>query len=109
MRFALCAMRYVVNSLLLKYMTREEWEKQLQSEGVTDIKLRDEKPDFFLADHTHDVTVAHVILSGEMTLTVEGKPSVLKEGDRMDIPAHAVHSAKMGESGCVFLTGNVKN
>jgi quercetin dioxygenase-like cupin family protein len=77
------------------------------SEGVTEIKLRSEKPDFFIPDHVHEATVAHVILSGEMTLTVGGKASLLKEGDRLDIPAHAVHSAKMGAEGCSFLTGNV--
>jgi quercetin dioxygenase-like cupin family protein len=82
-------------------------EQTLLSSGVTDIKLREEKPDFFIPDHVHETTVAHVILSGEMTLTVDGKPNVLKEGDRLDIPAHAVHSAKMGPKGCSFLTGNV--
>jgi mannose-6-phosphate isomerase-like protein (cupin superfamily) len=48
---------------------------------------------------------AHVILRGEMTLTMVGKSQTFRAGDRCDVPAGAIHSARMGENGCRYLIG----
>ncbi len=53
----------------------------------------------------HSMTAAHVILDGEMTLTSEGETRIYREGDRCDVPANAVHSARMGPQGCRYLIG----
>ena len=60
-------------------------------------------PDEEHPEHTHDFRLAHVVLDGEMTLTVEGVPHLLKPGDRMDVPAGTVHSLKLGPQGCTHL------
>jgi quercetin dioxygenase-like cupin family protein len=43
--------------------------------------------------------------SGEMELTMSGVTYHLKPGDRCDVPANTVHSAKMGPHGCTYLIG----
>ena len=39
---------------------------------------------------------AHIILSGEMMLAMNGRTVAYRAGDRCDVAAGAVHSAKMG-------------
>ncbi|MGB8474055.1 MAG: hypothetical protein WCE61_08235 [Candidatus Acidiferrum sp.] len=48
---------------------------------------------------------AHIILSGDMTLTMGGLSKTYHLGERCDVPASAVHSAKMGPKGCRYLIG----
>ncbi len=55
--------------------------------------------------HTHARIVAHVILEGDMVLTVGGDSVTLSPGDRMDIPANVTHTARIGPYGCTYLIG----
>src|SRR5579859_3239270 len=48
---------------------------------------------------------AHIILSGEMTLTINGQARVYRAGDRCDVPAGIPHSADMGRLGCLYMIG----
>ena len=56
-------------------------------------------------DHMHATETAHIILAGEMTLTMKGKSQTYRAGERCDVPAGAVHWAKMGPRGCRYLIG----
>jgi quercetin dioxygenase-like cupin family protein len=56
-------------------------------------------------DHVHAMETAHVILEGEMTLTMNGKSRTYRAGERCDVPAGAAHSADMGPRGCRYLIG----
>jgi len=40
-----------------------------------------------------------------MSLTVAGKTVIYHAGERCDVPANAVHSARMGSLGCRYLIG----
>jgi hypothetical protein len=40
-----------------------------------------------------------------MTLTMNGREETYRAGGRCDVPAKAVHSAKMGSNGCRYLIG----
>ena len=62
-------------------------------------------PNAFYPDHRHAQETAHVILSGEMTLILNGEPKTYQSGDRCDVPAGATHSARMGPRGCRYLIG----
>ncbi len=44
-------------------------------------------------------------LIGEMTLVTAGKQQTYRHGERCDVPAGAVHSARMGPKGCRYLIG----
>jgi len=48
---------------------------------------------------------AHIILEGEMTVTVKGETRTCKAGERFDVDPQTVHSARMGPKGCRYLIG----
>lgn len=80
-------------------------EAQLRQEGFRHTYVWEDRPHASYPDHTHPTETAHVILSGEMTLTRNGESVTYGVGERVDVPAGAVHSARMGPSGCRYLIG----
>lgn len=83
-------------------------ERQLQAEGFLHTYVWQDEPNTFYPDHTHVAETAHIILDGEMTLTQGGETHIFSAGERCDVPAAAVHSAKMGPHGCKYLIGEKK-
>jgi mannose-6-phosphate isomerase-like protein (cupin superfamily) len=86
-------------------MTIQDLEKQLRAEGFTHTYVWQDGPGVSYPDHTHSVVTAHIILDGEMTVTSQGKTETYRDGDRFDVPANTVHSARMGPKGCRYLIG----
>jgi mannose-6-phosphate isomerase-like protein (cupin superfamily) len=80
-------------------------EDQLLSEGFLHTYVWQDGPDAFYADHTHATETAHIIVDGEMTLTHGDSTRTYVSGERCDVPAGAVHSARMGPRGCRHLIG----
>lgn len=80
-------------------------ECQLHDEGFLHTYVWQDGPDTFYPDHRHASETAHVILSGEMMLTQAGVTKTYGTGERCDVPAGAVHSARMGPQGCRYLIG----
>jgi len=80
-------------------------ERQLHGEGFPHTYVWQDGPHAFYSDHTHAVETAHIILDGEMTLTMNGESQTYRTGDRCDVPAGAVHSAQMGPQGCRYIVG----
>jgi mannose-6-phosphate isomerase-like protein (cupin superfamily) len=86
-------------------MDEKEMAKQLEREGFGHTYVWQDGPNAFYPEHAHDSETAHIILSGEMTLTMNDQAETYRLGERCDIPAKAVHSAKMGPNGCRYLIG----
>lgn len=86
-------------------MNLKDLEKQLRAEGFRHTFVWQDRAGASYPDHKHSMETAHIILEGEMTITQAGKTHTYKAGDRVDVPAGAVHSAKMGPSGCRYLIG----
>jgi len=87
-------------------MNRNELERQLREEGFLRTYVWEDTANTFYSDHTHEVDTAHVILDGEMTLTCGGRSQTFRAGERPpDVPAGAVHSARIGPTGCRYLIG----
>lgn len=81
-------------------------ERQLRHEGFSHVYVWQDGAHAFYSDHAHPVDTAHIILEGEMTLTCGGATTTYRAGERPpDIPAGAVHSARMGPGGCRYLIG----
>ena len=80
-------------------------ERTLHEEGFSHTYVWQDGPNAFYPDHTHATETAHIILDGEMTLTQAGATHIYGLGERCDVPAGAVHSAKMGPRGCRYLIG----
>jgi len=86
-------------------LSDRDLRRQLESEGFSDTYLWQDGPRAHYPDHTHAGLTAHIILDGEMTLTMGGESKTYGVGDRCDVPAGAVHSARMGPRGCRYLVG----
>jgi len=86
-------------------MDEKKLTEQLRSEGFGHTFVWQDGADAFYPDHTHASETAHIILAGEMTLTMDGQAATYRAGDRCDVPAGAVHSARMGPQGCRYLIG----
>jgi quercetin dioxygenase-like cupin family protein len=80
-------------------------EEQLHGEGFRHTYVWQDGPRASYPDHTHASETAHIILEGEMTLTMVGGSVIYRAGERCDVPAGAAHSARMGPAGCRYLIG----
>lgn len=86
-------------------LNEDELRNQLAAEGFGHTYVWQDRPNAFYPDHTHGGLTAHIILDGEMTLSCGGKSQTCRVGDRCDVPAGAVHSARMGPRGCRYVVG----
>jgi mannose-6-phosphate isomerase-like protein (cupin superfamily) len=86
-------------------MNEKELAMKLEQEGFGHSYVWQDGPNAHYPDHTHAMETAHIILSGEMTLTMSGGTESYHAGERCDVPAGAVHSARMGGKGCRYLIG----
>jgi mannose-6-phosphate isomerase-like protein (cupin superfamily) len=86
-------------------LNESSFRQQLESEGFSHTYVWQDGPNAHYPDHTHAALTAHIILDGEMTLTMGGESNTYRVGDRCDVPAGAVHSARMGPRGCRYLVG----
>jgi len=86
-------------------MDEAKLARNLEQEGFRQTYVWEDNPNASYPDHTHPTETAHLILSGEMTLTMEGDSHTYRAGERCDVPAGTVHSAHMGPSGCRYLVG----
>ena len=80
-------------------------EDQLHREGFHHTYVWQDAPSAAYSDHTHHTETVHIILEGEMTLTMGGRSLTYRAGERCDVPAGAVHAARMGPHGCRCLIG----
>jgi len=79
--------------------------RQLQLEGFRHTYVWQDGANAVYPDHTHATETAHIILGGEMTLTIGRETRTVRTGERCDVPAGAIHSARMGSNGCRYLIG----
>ena len=87
-------------------MNIEELEAQLHQKCFRRTYTWHDGPGVHYPDHAHPTETAHIVLEGEMTLTCNGVTATYKAGERApDVPAGAVHSARIGPSGCRYLIG----
>jgi mannose-6-phosphate isomerase-like protein (cupin superfamily) len=80
-------------------------KSRLCKEGFRHAYVWRDAAETFYPDHTHNQLTAHIILDGQMTLTMNGKTETYRAGDRCDVPAGVVHSALIGPRGCQYLIG----
>ena len=86
-------------------LNESSFRKQLESEGFSHTYVWQDASNAHYPDHTHAGLTAHIILDGEMTVTIHGAAETYRPGDRFNIPAKTMHAARMGSSGCRYLIG----
>jgi quercetin dioxygenase-like cupin family protein len=89
----------------IPHMDEQQWTKQLTDEGFEDVYVWEDGPNVSYPEHRHPDVSAHVILEGEMTVTVDGHTRTYKPGERFDVPGKTGHTASMGPEGCKYLVG----
>lgn len=86
-------------------MTEAEAKNQLVAEGYLNVSAWLDSPDFSYPEHAHSTATAHIIVAGQMTLTMDGVDHDLQPGDRIEVPISLPHVATMGPAGCTYVTG----
>ena len=86
-------------------MNVEALKEDLRAEGFTHNYVWQDGPGAYYPEHTHPTVTARVVLEGEVTVTSEGKTRTFRAGERFDVPAETIHSAKMGPNGCRYIIG----
>jgi quercetin dioxygenase-like cupin family protein len=84
---------------------KEVVRQRMLQEGFSLINEYDDPPNEVFPDHDHPGDQLLVVLKGSITITMQGKTSVLKPGDEMFFPAKVMHSAQVGSEGCLYIDG----
>jgi quercetin dioxygenase-like cupin family protein len=85
-------------------LTRDAFEADLRREGF-DVRYGGQQPSFTEDPHAHDFDARIMVLGGEITLTIEGKPATFRTGDHCEVPAGAMHTTCVGPEGVSTLAG----
>lgn len=78
---------------------------KLKSEGFDFVYEQEDEPNVAYDAHAHPTRTAHIVLRGWIEITADGTAHRLAVGDRFDVPAGAMHSARVGPEGCSYLVG----
>lgn len=84
--------------------TEAELCQQMESEGLEPYKWHSNPQDVFPA-HDHPYEKVIMVVSGSITFgfPIDGEPTTLYPGDRLDLPPGIMHNAVAGKSGVVCL------
>jgi quercetin dioxygenase-like cupin family protein len=90
---------------MMGLMEEKDLAEQLIREGYAHLYVWEDGPGVDYPEHQHRAESAHIILHGEMTMTMDGETKTYHTGDRCNLPAGIRHSAKTGPEGCRYLIG----
>lgn len=84
--------------------TEEMLQQKLLAEGLAPTKWASSPHDVFSA-HEHPFEKVIYVIDGSITFgfPIEGEPTTLYPGDRLDLPAGILHNAVAGHSGVACL------
>lgn len=76
---------------------------EYKQHGFYRVVVRRDEPNFFYSIHFHNYTLVFQVISGQMTVKMNHKQTVLNPGDHALVPANALHSVQIGSEGCVYI------
>lgn len=83
--------------------SREQKIEELKQKWYDPVYIWDEGPNEEDPDHTHPFDTHLLILNGEIEVRMNGKSTILRSGDEIEIPRDQVHYGKAGTSGCRYI------
>ena len=86
-------------------LDEEKFKEQLRQQGFSRVYVWQDAAGVLYPEHSHEGLTAHIILDGEMTLSMLGSSKTYHAGERCDVPAGAAHVARMGPDGCRYMIG----
>ena len=81
------------------------FEAKLKAEGYPEVRFNEYKPNQHNPEHSHPFDVHALILEGEITLTVGGKPTRYGVGDEFKMAAGCRHVEDIGPQGVRYIVG----
>lgn len=84
--------------------TEPELRQLMYEEKLEPYRWANQPHDVYAA-HVHDYTKVIYVVSGSITFgfPIEGAPTILMPGDRLELPAGVRHNAAVGPDGVVCL------
>lgn len=86
-------------------MNEEQFRELLREKGYKEVKTKDFEPHLYDPPHTHDVSIAGLVLSGEITLDWEDGSTTYAPGEMCEFEAGTVHAERTGASGATLILG----
>src|SRR5260370_23430460 len=93
----------VENSVKIGTMEEKDLAEQLIREGYSHLYVWEYGPGVEYREHTHRAESAHIILNGEMSITMNGETKTYRTGDLCALPAVLMPSAKSVPQGSRVL------
>jgi len=85
-------------------LTPQAFEADLRREGF-DVRYGGQRPNYAADPHAHDFDARIMVLGGEITLTMNGRPTTYRAGDWCEVPADTMHAENVGPEGVSTLVG----
>lgn len=92
----------------MKRKSLSELKKKLMKEGYGEVYEWKDSANYEYTEHKHDTDTTLIILKGEIIINIEGKSKRYVIGERANIRANKIHSAKVGSKGAGYLVGENK-
>ena len=86
-------------------MERVEFEKQLRSDGYSQIETKDYAQRPANEAHGHDFAVRGLVLEGAFTVICDKRPVTYRPGEVFDVAGGVPHSEEVGPEGARVLVG----
>ena len=77
----------------------------LKNEGFVHVYEWTDKPNTEYSEHSHKGKVSFYLTKGSILMNIDGALTMVRAGDRMDVPVGIPHTAKVGPDGCTFIVG----
>lgn len=86
-------------------MDTRTFEADLRRDGYQDIETKSQPADVHVGSHAHDFDVRALVLSGEVTLSWDGKTQTYRSGEVFTMAAGCPHTEQYGPQGYTYLVG----
>jgi quercetin dioxygenase-like cupin family protein len=86
-------------------MDAAKFETELRAEGFSQIETKSVAARTHNDAHHHPFDVKALVLDGQITLTVAGKPSTYRPGDVFTMASGCAHIEDIGPEGVRYVTG----
>jgi quercetin dioxygenase-like cupin family protein len=86
-------------------MDPSAFETSLKTDGFNDVERKVVQANVVNAVHTHPFAVRILVLSGEMSVTVNGAKHTCRAGDTFAMEPGCEHFEQYGPEGSVYLVG----
>ena len=86
-------------------MNESEFRAGLAKDGFSDVEVRTIAANVYNKGHAHAFDVRALMISGELTLTAQGKPTTYRAGEIFTLAANCEHVEQFGPQGATYLVG----